>query len=78
MQQPKINTDASNETIGKETGDYCPVFYNAFARFAQSAEMLRHALRHTDQRGWFVVNEHVWYTVPFFTIYGWKQKNIFP
>ncbi len=37
--------------------DYCPVFYNAFARSAQSAEMLRNALWRTDRKRWFVVYE---------------------
>ncbi len=57
--------------IGKETGDYYPVFYIVFARSAES--MLQNALQITDQERWFVVHEHVL----FFIIYGWKQEDIF-
>ncbi len=45
-----ILATSANETISEKTGDYCPVFYNVFAQFAQSAEMLRNALQHTDRK----------------------------
>ncbi len=47
MQQSKFNTGASlikytpNETIRKETGDYYPAFYTAFACTAQSAKQYK-------------------------------------
>ncbi len=60
--QSKFNTDASHlksaNEIGKEIGDYNPVFYNALARSTQSAETLQNALQHTDQKRRFTVYEH--------------------
>ncbi len=38
-----------------DTGHYYPAFYSAFARSAQSMEMLQNALHHTDQKRQFVV-----------------------
>ncbi len=46
--KPHILSTSANEVIGKETGDHYSVFYNDFARSAQSAQMLHNALRHTD------------------------------
>ncbi len=37
---PHILPALAIETISKETGDYYPVFYNAFARSTLSAETL--------------------------------------
>ncbi len=79
----KFNPDAShltqsvNETIGEETGDYYPVFYDAFSWSTQSAEMLQNALRCTDRKRRFVVYEPVRSAVLFVTIYGWRQEDIF-
>ncbi len=46
---PHILPTLANETIGKELGDYYPVFYNVFARSAQSAKMLQKALQYSDR-----------------------------
>ncbi len=79
MKQFKFNTDAShltygaNETISGETEDYNPVFYNAFARSAQSAEMLRNTLQRVDQKRQFVDRLLI---ALFFTLYGWKEDII--
>ncbi len=50
MNKSKFNTKASYETTDEEIGVYYPVFYDAFAWSAQSAETLQHALQHTDQK----------------------------
>ncbi len=47
---PHILPTRANETISKEIGDFYPVFYNAFAWSARSAETLWNALWHTDQK----------------------------
>ncbi len=65
------------ETTDEEIGVYYPVFYDAFAWSAQSAETLQHALQHTDQKRWFTVYEHDQSAGLFFIIYGWRQKDIF-
>ncbi len=54
-----------------------PVFCNASARPAQSAETLWNALQHTDRKTQFVVYEHDLSAVYFFIIDGWKQDDIF-
>ncbi len=73
-------TDASHLTYiskrGCHRGDY-PVFYDAFAQSAQSMETLRNALRHKDQKRRLVIYEHDRSAVFFFTVYGWKQEDIF-
>ncbi len=63
---------SANETISEEIGDYYPVFYDAFARTTQSAETLRNASQHKDQKRRFVVYEHDRSAVVFFSIYGSK------
>ncbi len=78
MKRSKFITEAShltyrtsaNETIGTETGDYYPVFYNVFAQSAQSAEMLLKALQHTVEKRRFVVYKHDRSAVLSFTTYG--------
>ncbi len=70
---PHIFPTSANKTIGDEFGDYYP----AFARSAQSAETLRNVLQYTDRNRPFVVFEYDRSAVLFFTIYGWKQENIF-
>ncbi len=70
---PHILPASANETISKETEDFSPVCYNAFARPAQSAD----TLQNTDLRRRFVVSEHYQSAVLFFTIYGWKHVDIF-
>ncbi len=49
---PHILPTSANETVGEEIGDYCPVFYNASAQSAQSAET------HSDHKTQFVVYKH--------------------
>ncbi len=39
---------STNETIGVEIGDYYLVFYNAFAQYVQSVEMLIKTLYSTQ------------------------------
>ncbi len=46
LPMPHILPTSANETIGEETEGHCPVFYNAFARSTQSAEMLRYCAAH--------------------------------
>ncbi len=82
MKQSEFNTDASHIM---EIGGYYPVFYNDFARSAQSVEMLWNALQHTDWKRWFVVYEHDWSAVLFLTIYSimivweeWRKKENLP
>ncbi len=72
-----ISPTLANETFEEEIGDYCPGFSVAFAQSAQSAETLQNALRYTDKKRRFVVSKHDQSTVLFFTIYSWKQEDIF-
>ncbi len=74
---PHILPTSANETIGEKIGDYNTVFYRVFALSAQSAETLRNALRHTDQKRWFAVYKHDRSAALFFTICGRKQDDIF-
>ncbi len=55
---PHILPTSPNETLGEETGDYYPVFYNVFAWAAQLAEMLQNAVQYTEQYRRFIVYEH--------------------
>ncbi len=59
---PHILPTLANETISEDIGDYYPVFCSVFA---QAVETLR-------------TYEHDWSAALFFTIYGWKQDDIFP
>ncbi len=59
---PRISPTSANETISKETGDYCPFFYNVFARSTQSAETQETIC---CVRAWFI-------PCSLFTIYGWR------
>ncbi len=81
MKQSKFNTDASHLTyISKSDhrqGDWRLVFYNAFPRSTQSAEMLRNTLQHTNQMRRFVVYKLERSAVLFFYICGWKQEDVF-
>ncbi len=78
-EQSKFNTDASvlptvaNETINKETGDDCPVFCSVFARSAQSAERLPNTQRPTNQLCMSTISP----LFSFFTVCGWKEKDVF-
>ncbi len=81
MRKSKFNIAASYlNYIGrdhrKEIWDYHPVFYNASARSAQSAEMRQNTLRYTERKRQFVDYEHDRSAVLFFTIYSWKQEDI--
>ncbi len=84
MKQSKFNTNAphlayrklANKTIGDEIGDFYPVFYNAFAKSAQSAEKLRNTSQHTDQKRRFVVNQHDRSTV-LFLLFTFGGRRIF-
>ncbi len=46
---PYVLPTSANETIGEESANYYLVFYNAFALFALSAEMLLNALWHRPE-----------------------------
>ncbi len=63
---PHILPTSSDETIGEKIGDFYPVFNNAFARSAQSAEMLQNALWQTDRKRRFVYDQHYQSAVLFF------------
>ncbi len=41
MLMPHILPKLTNETIGWETWDYCPVYFNALAQSTQSAKILQ-------------------------------------
>ncbi len=43
---PHILPTSANEIISEETGDYYPVFYNAFAWSAQSAKTTKRLMAH--------------------------------
>ncbi len=60
-----------------QIGDCYPVVHTAFGRSTRSADMLQNALQHTDQKRQFDSNEHDRSAVLFFTLYGWKQEDVF-
>ncbi len=64
---------SANETINRETGDNYPVFKKALpGPFSQQKCFTAHRPEET-----ICVYKHDWSSVLFFTLYGWKQKDIF-
>ncbi len=67
---PPIVPTSANKTIGEETGD--PVFNNALPGVLSQRTRIESFWKRR-----FVVYEHDRSAVLFFTIYGWKQEDIF-
>ncbi len=61
---PRISPTSANETISKETGDYCPFFYNVFARSTQETQET-------------ICCARAWFICSLFTIYGSKKGDFF-
>ncbi len=74
---PHILPTPANETISTEFGDITILSVTISSPFAESAEMLQNASRHTDQKRQFVYELDRSIILFFFPIGGRKQEDIF-